>query len=480
MKRYQQLILLFIITIFFIRYVLIDFYYRYLKSSVVVVSEESASEMKMNIKEDITPDNEDRLSSTLTFPDTFACDDPTIASTTVWCNIQPPSSSLFRFKNPPKSGKRWKLAQEYAIQKKPILLEKILKSGVFANEKNFLDGDVWFRKYHELSDYYFDENYNFDILNYPPSFSSKSDGNNRELSLAASAMASSTSSTSAVSSGGLSSTPIAYSKKKEKDQVFHTNIDKMLKSHSHISYDYEKKGYNRNDILPSLYSFYGINRIPIFHLGYFVFPRKSTQHFFKGHHDGEVIIDRAKLFNLWKEAKNHIQFPWIGFHSANENWGIFSTYFPNRTVDWGSCCYPPKLASNRQLDSTLFEMLNHSKTILFLTNQHHNITHPRLITMPRGIPIQNAGVDKLLWDSMHNIVKTNGKDNLLFTSSSNWGYRPKIIDCIHNKFLNEPSVKWNKYNEKLSGRLTPEQYYIALGKSLFSLALPGLGYDTFR
>jgi hypothetical protein len=82
---------------------------------------------------------------------------------------------------------------------------------------------------------------------------------------------------------------------------------------------------------------------------------------------------------------------------------------------------------------------------------------------------------------MYSMVKSQ-KQQLIFTSSSNWGYRPKIIECISKKFETNPSesLQWKGYSEGLKGRLKSKDYYSALGKSKFSLALPGLGYDTFR
>jgi hypothetical protein len=144
----------------------------------------------------------------------------------------------------------------------------------------------------------------------------------------------------------------------------------------------------------------------------------------------------------------------------------------------------------------IYELLNHEKTVMLLVNQHYNMTHPKLLSLPRGVPLHNTHANRLLHDSMLKLLRTfpagtksamntdekplNKKSQLLFTASSNWGYRPKISECIAKKFVNEPAVKFRGYGAGLKGRFTPAQYYEQLGTSLFSVALPGLGYDTHR
>ena len=38
----------------------------------------------------------------------------------------------------------------------------------------------------------------------------------------------------------------------------------------------------------------------------------------------------------------------------------------------------------------------------------------------------------------------------------------------------------NKFGEQQQGRIEPEQYYRRLGLARVGLAVPGVGYDTFR
>ena len=80
---------------------------------------------------------------------------------------------------------------------------------------------------------------------------------------------------------------------------------------------------------------------------------------------------KKDFLNRWKAAVNDIFTPFIAICSLNENWGILSSYFPNRTAAWGNCCY-------RKKDELTHEFLNHEKTIMMIINQHSNISHPKV------------------------------------------------------------------------------------------------------
>jgi len=95
--------------------------------------------------------------------------------------------------------------------------------------------------------------------------------------------------------------------------------------------------------------------------------------------NNKAYMERFHLLDFWKKLeKEKIDTHFILVHSHNENYGMLSTHFPNRTANWGECC-------SVEEKKTLLEILNHDKLLAFLTNQHHNLTHPKLITMPRGI-----------------------------------------------------------------------------------------------
>ena len=92
----------------------------------------------------------------------------------------------------------------------------------------------------------------------------------------------------------------------------------------------------------------------------------------------QAYMERHHLLDQWRKLeKDKIDSPFILIHAHNENYGMLSTHFPNRTANWGICCSADE-------HKTLLEILNHDKLLLMLTNQHHNLSHPKLLTMPRG------------------------------------------------------------------------------------------------
>ena len=100
--------------------------------------------------------------------------------------------------------------------------------------------------------------------------------------------------------------------------------------------------------------------------------------------------------------------------SLNENWGWLSSYFPNRTAAWGSCCYKRK-------DQLTHAFLNHKKTLMLIINQHSNISHPKILMLPRGLPLTWDRTRQIIWQSISANIKYTKKDKLLFAAASSWG-----------------------------------------------------------
>lgn len=173
-------------------------------------------------------------------------------------------------------------------------------------------------------------------------------------------------------------------------------------------------GYiNAAKYLPPLYDFRASGRSPVVQLGYGVF-KKSGGTYFAGSHLGYNGIKLEDFLFHWNKIKDQIDTPFIALCQGNENWGCLSTMFPNRTAKWGSCCSQPR-------HKLLEDFLNHDKTIAFIVNQHHNLSHPKVMVLPRGIPIQWVHTESLIFDSMRYAVESVKKSELLFASGSSWG-----------------------------------------------------------
>ena len=103
-----------------------------------------------------------------------------------------------------------------------------------------------------------------------------------------------------------------------------------------------------------------------------------------------------------------------------------ATMYPNRTAKWGRCCDQPK-------HKLLHEFLDHPKTLMVVIGQHSNISHPKVLTIPRGLPLNWRHTEQMVWDSLRTVQHTVKKNKLLFASASSWGPRPQILRCVSAK-----------------------------------------------
>ena len=310
--------------------------------------------------------------------------DSTLCNDVAWCHIPMPKSSHFRFDRPPANERKWRRACSQAASGEQVLLKQIMKH--FPNHQDFLDGDKYFRQWHIPADIFIDHNRNLSVLS------------SKELSI---------------------EPPTAVR-----------------------NYSFEVAEKYRSP-MPRSYDAHAVDRATILKLGYFAFSRNldvasnldGSSLYFQGPHIGEAKITRRELARQWASIKNRIDTPFILIHSANENWGFVSTHFPNRTEAWDSCC-----DHQRETDIVIHEILDHPQLLLFIVNQHHNLTHPKLISAPRGMPIYRENGAKMMWDAMRTVLKAGAagkKSSFVFTSASKWKHRPYISACIRRKFSEE-------------------------------------------
>jgi hypothetical protein len=158
---------------------------------------------------------------------------------------------------------------------------------------------------------------------------------------------------------------------------------------------------------------------------------------------------------------------------------MFSNFFPNRTKPYGDCC------DARDYDR-LTDLLDHDKVLAFFTNQHNNFTHPKLVSLPRGMNLFGDN-KKILRDSMRRALAYNQKsldenqkrkNKLVFSATSDWRFRPQLMNCVGKKFEKEDFegliMKPNR------PRLPLGDYFDRIASARIGLPLPGMGYDSFR
>ena len=170
-------------------------------------------------------------------------------------------------------------------------------------------------------------------------------------------------------------------------------------------------------------------RAPIVMLGHFAFEHHS--------HEGPV----TKLYTAnpgdilqAKRSKNKFATPSrkiVAIGMFNENWGWGSTYFLNRTVPWsmgfGQDADP--FSPNYQYpDQALETILEDENIVALILNGHHNISHPKVISVPLGV---QQGSLRDMWAAMQKAARSGAKkETLMFTAGSNYAFRPAIRECI--------------------------------------------------
>ena len=282
--------------------------------------------------------------------------------------------------------------------------------------------------------------------------------------------------------------------------------------------------YEGKRVVPLAYNFRDFDRAPLLSIGYTVFERDFNE-YFSGNRLGYSGIDRGDFLNRWRSIQHEIDTPFMAMCQGNENWGWLSTMFPNRTAKWGACC-------NKPADMVLYDFLEDKNTLMLIINQHSNVSHPKILNIPRGLPLTWEHTERLVWDAMR-ISADSKKEVLLFAAASNWGpsklstefntiisYIERVrifIMCICFMSVCSCTVAPSRVNSNIalilwflgpqilkciSAKMDPKDfsghseappaedkeamktdrvlYYRKLASTRFGLALPGLGYDCFR
>jgi len=370
----------------------------------------------LNLQHTGSTDTDRRLTTVTT--DTIMAASPCSPVDNEWCMVQMPTISYFGF-DPPTDRQRWEHSKIAAMNGDHLLLSRIIKH--FTSHLDFLNGDTYFRRYHELADFFFDRN------------------------------------------SGLS--PVL-------------DLDNDSASQP-MPYPWERSG----SVLPRTYNqFRKYKRAAIIKLGYHAF-QKVPNVAFGGPPIGKALIHRRVFFEYWNTVKDRIKHPIILLDVHDENWGLLSTYFPNRTKNWGICC-------NQSYDSLIMDFLNHDKTIMMVINQHSNYSHPKIVSSPRGLPT-HVHRSRIIWDLMRGILqKSIRKSKFVYSALTNSISRPQILACIRNKFIGKDSseltldLRTEKEERVIKNKIGEiafrRNYYSQLASARVGLALPGVGYDTWR
>jgi hypothetical protein len=310
----------------------------------------------------------------------------------------------------PTDAARWRAAQLLAATDRQVLLEEIVR--VFPHPLDYIDGDRSFRRIHYLVDVFVDKNKNLVDLTSDSKLGTEPEARLRAETAARQRL----NGRRLIHERRVSSLSdvLIVRKDNARNKLAESSSDrrKLEQAEKQMQQDEIPDMYKH---IPPNYDFRSQGRAPIVQIGFGVW-KKDSNSYFSGNRLGYSGMDRGQFFAEWNRIKDKINTPFIALCEGNENWGMLSTMFPNRTAGWGACCSTPK-------DKYLMDFLNHDMTLALLVNQHHNLTHPKVLTLPRGLPLTWAYTEKMVWDVQRYILQYIKKERLLFSSSSSYGKR---------------------------------------------------------
>jgi hypothetical protein len=165
--------------------------------------------------------------------------------------------------------------------------------------------------------------------------------------------------------------------------------------------------------VPEPYNFSAVGRAPIVQVGYSVL-NKNNNAFFTGDYKGTVKISRKLFLQEWSHVRGDIAVKYILVVLTDPEWGWLSSYVPGRTLDKGRCC-------KEEGDEFLQSFLDDKNLLLLVVNQHTTISHPKILSLPRGLPTKWEHYERIAFDSLHLLLAENKpKSHLLIAPSSTW------------------------------------------------------------
>lgn len=261
------------------------------------------------------------------------------------------------------------------------------------------------------------------------------------------------------------------------------NVDENMKWIFH-NQDFsieDQKEKNWGSGIPAMINSHGSARAPIVLFGKHYFDREG--------YEGKLTsIKTLGPEALMRAPEEQIAFKdkIVGLGLPNENWGWASSYFLNRTVAWGLSMDKynrgPFDKEWKYPDELMQSFLDREEIVVMLVNQHHNLTHPKILSTPLGIASENC---RPLWDAMQTLDRRNiSKDSrrLLLSMGSNYAYRPAIRDCVGESVPERfyDTGQTLRGSKRVDNKISPSIFRRVTGSSYAVLSMPGLGADSYR
>ena len=165
--------------------------------------------------------------------------------------------------------------------------------------------------------------------------------------------------------------------------------------------------------VPTPYNFSVAGRSPIVQIGYNLL-NKNNNAFFTGDRKGVVRISRKLFLQEWSHVRSDIAVKYIVIVLTDPDWGWLSSYIKGRTLDKGRCC-------REEGDELLQQFLDDQNLLLLVVNQHTTISHPKILSLPRGLPTKWEHNERVIFDSIHLLLSgSEPKSRLLIGPMSTW------------------------------------------------------------
>ena len=190
------------------------------------------------------------------------------------------------------------------------------------------------------------------------------------------------------------------------------------------------------------------------------------------------LCKAATMFHKHKETHPEMQVPHVLIAEYNENWGAFSEYIPNRTVNWvvNLTSFWQDKGCSKQV---IMDYIEHPNTKAIVTSQFQNINHPKVTSIPLGIKVEKGEISSLMAvlnqeppSTPNNI--TGNRSQLLLINSSPWENRQPIYEAVIRNFADNGIELENLYGG------TYDSYLVQLRHAKFILSPSGLGFDCYR
>jgi hypothetical protein len=147
----------------------------------------------------------------------------------------------------------------------------------------------------------------------------------------------------------------------------------------------------------------------------------------------------------------------------SQNWGAFSTTVPNRTVDWGD--WRTHLARAGCSPEMIRMYLDDPAVKAVLATQHTTIYHPKIVSVPVGVPRGTAAITRHLETAEY------PKTQDLLINNSGWGHRTEVNERVSANFGGRVRNTFG---------CPQSEYFASVTRSRFVLCPSGFGWDNYR